>query len=58
MASRRRLILADITQSNLRGPALISAIGAMNKPGTTSYDELASGFKKSSTKKNDKQIKK
>lgn len=46
MASRHRLILADITQSKLRGPALIKAIGDMNKPGTTSYDELASGFKR------------
>lgn len=51
MAGRRRLILADITQSKLRGPALIKAIGAMNKPATTSYEELASGVKKKTNKK-------
>lgn len=51
MAGRRRLILADITQSKLRGPALIKALGAMNKPGTTPYEELASGMKKKKTNK-------
>lgn len=54
MPGRRRLILGDITQSKVRGAALIKAIGEMNKSGTTSYEELASSFKK---KGNDKRKK-
>lgn len=42
MAGRRRLILAKITQSPVRGKALKDALGAMNQP-VKDYATLAEG---------------
>lgn len=45
-----RLIVADITQSKLRGKALIDALGQMNTSPTKDSETLAKKAKKSNKK--------